>query len=170
MSKLILAIDPGVQGAFALLDASTSEIVEVGDLPIIEDQNLKWVDGDVFSSDLLRLIGGRPTTAILERVVPQPKNGARTMLIQGMTFGAILSTLQLVRTRIEFVTPVVWKKSLGLVFPKEYTVTQRKHASLAKARLLFPTASLDRAKDNGRAEALLIGHWYLQTRVAAKAA
>jgi hypothetical protein len=47
---------------------------------------------------------------------------------------------------IEFVSPVVWKRSYGL--------SKDKHASLHRARLLFPTAELHLAKHDGRAEAL----------------
>ena len=35
----------------------------------------------------------------------------------------------------------------------------KKDASLSRARMLFPTADLDRAKDHNRAEALLIAHY-----------
>jgi len=39
-----------------------------------------------------------------------------------------------------------------------------------KARLLFPAAELSHAKDHGRAEALLLGHWWLQHGTAPGAA
>lgn len=48
-------------------------------------------------------------------------------------------------------TPSVWKRSYGL--------SKDKHASLNKAQLMFPTAELHLAKNDGRAEALLIAEY-----------
>lgn len=168
MNNLILAIDPGITGAFAVLD-STGAFIAVVDLPVIADQKTKWIDADTLVSALLQHLAGRETTAIIERVHPMPRNGSQAAFSQGMTLGSILATLQVVRARIEFVTPQSWKRQLGLVSSKDQSDTDRKRASLDKARLLFPNAPLDRQKDHGRAEALLIAHWYISrsTRVLA---
>lgn len=57
--------------------------------------------------------------------------------------------------RIEFVTAAVWKKS--------YVLSRDNHASLHKARLMFPAAELHLAKHADRAEALLIAHYGRRT-------
>jgi crossover junction endodeoxyribonuclease RuvC len=62
---------------------------------------------------------------------------------------------------LEFVTPAVWKRSYGL--------SRDKHASLFKARLMFPAADLHLAKHDGRAEALLIAQYGLTRRLSAAA-
>jgi hypothetical protein len=49
------------------------------------------------------------------------------------------------------VTPQKWKKDLKL--------DSDKNKSLALARELWPLAPLERKKDNGRAEALLMAEW-----------
>lgn len=159
---LILGIDPGLSGAWAALDARGA-VIALDDLPVVRDQKLAWIDGAQLCRDLRDMHMGRPVTAIVERISPQPKNGAKTMLSQGLTLGSILAALQVAGLRIEFVAPPVWKRALGLTFEKDVGQTQRKHASLDKARLLFPDAPLTLAKHNGRAEALLIAHWYHRT-------
>lgn len=170
MSKLILACDPGITGAWALFDAGTATCLCVEDMPVIRDQKIAFIDGDQWSSYLMKIVEGRSVLAIVERVSPNPINGGSVMFSQGLTLGSVVQAVRMNRYRMEFVAPQTWKRALGLIFPKETKHNERKRASLDKARLLFPNAPLERQKDNGRAEALLIGHWYLQTRVAAKVA
>jgi crossover junction endodeoxyribonuclease RuvC len=133
-------------------------LVAVDDLPVIRDGRLAWIDADALLSRLLEVRGGRPMRAIVERVHAMPRNGSQAAFSQGATLGSILATLQLVRARIELVTPQAWKRSLGL--------SSDKSASLDRARLLFPDAPLDRQKDHGRAEALLIA-WHAQRHQSA---
>jgi hypothetical protein len=169
VTKLILACDPGITGAFALF-TSAGELLHAADIPIIRDQKTAWVDADALSSALMQLIQGQPTTAVVERVHAMPKNGCVAAFSQGATLASLLATLQIVRARIEFVNPGVWKRQLGFQPSKGTSDRERKAASLDKARLLYPTAPLDRQKDHNRAEAILLGAWYLQNRVIAKAA
>lgn len=170
MNNLLLAIDPGLTGAFALLD-SRGAIIAVEDLPVIRDGKLGWIDADTLVGRLIELRAGREMQAIIERVHAMPKNGCIAAFSQGCTFGSILASLRMVRARIEFVPPQTWKRSMGLIGgDRKLTDIERKRASLDKARLLFPDAPLDRQKDHGRAEALLIGYWHMakaQMRAAA---
>jgi len=43
-----------------------------------------------------------------------PKQGIASAFLFGVGFGSILSVLQAMHIPIEFVTPVVWKRSYGL--------------------------------------------------------
>ena len=49
----------------------------------------------------------------------------------------------------------LWKRTMGL--------DSQKAGSLDKARLLFPTADIERKKDHGRAEALLLAEYGRRT-------
>lgn len=162
MGRLILAVDPGMTGAWALLSA-TGEVLHVDDLPIIADQGTKWVDAEVLSSALFSQIAGRDTTAVVERVHAMPKNGCIAAFSQGSTLCSLLATLQMVRLRIELVASQTWKTQLGLRAPKGTTDDARKELSRQRARLLFPAAAdrLERKKDHNRAEAILLAHWYI---------
>ncbi len=150
MTRLTLGVDPGLTGAYALLDAGGT-FVAVEDLPVIRDGRLGWIDADALAARLLELRGGAELHATVERVHAMPRNGSQAAFSQGATLGSLLATLQLVRARIELVTPGTWKRALGL--------SSDKGASLDRARLLFPTAPLDRKRDHGRAEALLLAAW-----------
>lgn len=147
---LTLGIDPGITGALALLDpAGQPELV--ADLPIIRDRSLAWVDGGALQSMLLDAIRGRPCHAVVERVSAMPRQGIASAFTFGVGLGSILATLQTLRLPLELITAAVWKRALGL--------SSDKSASLHKARLLFPTADLNLAKHDGRAEALLLAYY-----------
>ncbi|HKQ14442.1 MAG TPA: hypothetical protein VJT80_13490 [Steroidobacteraceae bacterium] len=149
MSELTIGVDPGQQGALAVL-TSSGTVECVADLPVIRDRSLAWIDGAELQSILLAALRGRTARAIVERVSAMPKQGVASSFAFGVAFGSILSVLQAMHVSIELVTPSTWKRALGL--------SSDKRASLDRARLLFPTADLSRAKDHGRAEALLIAH------------
>lgn len=151
---LTIGIDPGLNGALAVL-ASDGTIELLVDLPVIRDRSLAWIDGAQLQSTLLDALQGRTARAVVERVSAMPRQGVASSFVFGVGFGSILSVLQTMQLPLELVTAAQWKRALGL--------SSDKHASLHKARLLFPSADLPLAKHDGRAEALLLAH-YAQTR------
>jgi crossover junction endodeoxyribonuclease RuvC len=157
---LVLGVDPGLTGALAILSADgTLELV--ADLPVIRDRSLAWIDGSELQSLILGALQGRTAVAMVERVSSMPGQGIASSFQFGVGFGSILSILQAMHVPLEFVTPAVWKRSYGL--------SRDKHASLFKARLMFPAADLHLAKHDGRAEALLIAQYGLTRRLSAAA-
>jgi crossover junction endodeoxyribonuclease RuvC len=153
---IFIGFDPGLTGALGIVSADGAHELVI-DLPIVRDRSLAWVDGSALQSTLLEAIGGRQTRAVVERVSAMPRQGIASAFLFGVGFGSILSVLQALHIPLEFVTPGVWKKSFGL--------SKDKHASLHKARLMFPTAELHLAKHDGRAEALLIAEFGRRTFV-----
>jgi crossover junction endodeoxyribonuclease RuvC len=155
-----IGIDPGLSGAIAFLSGD-GPFESVHDLPVVRDLSLAWIDGSQLQSIVLAALQGRPARATIERVSSMPGQGIASSFLFGVGFGSVLSVLQAMRISIEFVTPGVWKRSYGL--------SKDKHASLHKARLLYPAADLRLAKHDGRAEALLIARYALtrSTQVAA---
>lgn len=166
--SLVLSVDPGLTGAYSVM-TEQGHLLALDDLPIMRDGGLGWVDAPTLASKLFEVKQGQHMRAIVERVHAMPKNGSQAAFSQGCTFASILATLQIVGASIEFVPPQTWKKFCGLIDSTK-TDGERKRASLDKARLLWPGASLDRVKDHGRAEALLIAHWYINTKLARAAA
>lgn len=155
----IIAIDPGLTGAVAVLSPH-GELEHLADLPVQRDGRLSWIDGGALQALLIEAIGGRSARAVVERVGAMPRQGIASAFNFGAGLGSVLSILQARHLPIELVSPSVWKAAMGLGGNAK-SPTAAKHASLDKARLIFPTADLSLAKHDGRAEALLLGHWAL---------
>jgi crossover junction endodeoxyribonuclease RuvC len=155
---ITLGIDPGVTGAWAAL-SKDGELIQMGDMPIMQDGRIKWVDGEALweiVQELKALDSDKTIYALTERIVPLPQNGRLGAFSQGCTLGSLLAALQVLGCRIELIMPSEWKK--------HYNLGADKKASVNKARLLYPTATFVRAKDHNRAEALLIAHFAFTQR------
>ena len=152
-----LGIDVGLTGAIAAL-TDDGALLSVEDLPVMTHGSAKWIDGQTLLSQLLEIRNGTPARAIVELTHAMPKLGTVAANSKGMTLGSVLATLQIAGVAIELVSPATWKRDLALIAPKS-SDREKKAASLSKARMLFPTADLDRVRDHNRAEALLLAYW-----------
>lgn len=159
----IIGVDVGLTGAIAQIE-DTGTFIRVDDLPVMEHGRAKWIDAQKLAALMGDFIQAR---AYVEHIHAMPKLGTVAANSKGMTMGSVLATLQIAKIGIELVPPQTWKRALGLLDPNA-SDRERKHASLCRARLLFPQAPLEREKDHGRAEALLIAHW-AQTTLYRKA-
>lgn len=148
----IIAIDPGLTGALAVMHDG-GQWLRITDLPIIRDGALAWVDGGELRRLLIEGRSGTDAIVVIERVSAMPTQGVSSSFNFGVGFGSILGAVQMLDLPLHFVQATKWKRELGL--------SRDKNASLDKARLLFPTAPLTLKKHDGRAEALLIAHWYV---------
>jgi hypothetical protein len=92
-------VDPGITGAWAILDGDGS-LIEMDDLPIIRDGRLAWIDAARFTSHLMQVCAGKEVHAMVERVHAMPRNGGQAAFSQGATLGSILAALQVLRARI----------------------------------------------------------------------
>lgn len=156
----ILGIDVGVTGSVsAIRDDGAFE--GVWDLPVMTLGKTKWIDAMGLLGILREARNGNDAIAVVEHIHATPKMGCTTGHSLGLTLGSVLGTVQIAGIPLELVTPVEWKRGLNLLMPGA-SDREKKHASLCKARMLFPSAPLERQKDNGRAEALLIASWYLR--------
>lgn len=169
---MILGVDPGLTGGWALL-ADNGTVLGCDELPVIRDQGTAWIDSAALKQQILSagtaMVAHHSNfneplkiSAYVERIHAMPKNGSQAAFSQGMTLASILATLQLTGCAINLVTPQTWKRAAGLLGSRTgETDAQRKGRSLDKARLLYPTVRLDRKKDHGMAEALLIANYGL---------
>lgn len=148
----ILAIDPGLSGALAVLE-SDGTLAALFDLPVIEKDNLAWIDGGELGSLIMAHRGTNGYQAVVEHVGPMPKQGLSSTFKFGVGFGSVLSLLQFIGMPLYLVRPVVWKRAYALK-------GKDKDAPLNLARLQWPTAELHLKKHHGRAEALLLADWY----------
>jgi crossover junction endodeoxyribonuclease RuvC len=148
---MIVAIDPGRTGAIAHLHddgrfCCVHDTLSIG----------KVVDVGHLANLLREWRAEAPTRVIVEQVGAMPGQGVTSMFSFGTSFGIILGVVGALRMPLELVRPNTWKRDMGLSKDKE--------ASRLKALQLFPDASdvLQRKKDEARAEALLLGLWYVR--------
>lgn len=147
-ADLILGIDPGLNGALALLPLVGPGITELYDMPVL---TLKRRELDAYR--LASIIDGHAheiAEVWLERVWSRPGEGA----IQGFAFGEVYGLIKGVCCAsflpVHEVAPVKWKRTMG--------VTGDKDESRKAASVMFPACS-DRwplVKHHGRADAVLI--------------
>lgn len=153
----ILGIDPGsISGAYAVLETTTGAVI-VGDIPTS--------DKNVNSSELSRLLlTYSPQRVVLELVGARPQQGAASTFNFGRGVGRIEGVIASCEISLEYVTPGVWKKFFRL--PGTSKDPRSKELSRTRAIDLYPSIDgLSRKKDSGRAEALLIAHWYAEVRL-----
>jgi crossover junction endodeoxyribonuclease RuvC len=121
----------------------------VGDLAVAH--------GQLDAASLSRLVrDSRVAMAIVEHVGAMPKQGVASTFKFGQATGIIQGVLAANGVPLHYVRPTVWKKHFGLA-------GKDKEAARALAIRLYPDVTgLDRKKDHGRAEALLMLEWYLE--------
>ena len=165
---IIFSIDPGLTGACSVIDHNG--LVAVFDLPVMKIPNVgpkalvqNKIDGRAFCALLLKYspaAEGRPTF-VIEAVgtMGGADNAVQTQGSLLRSLGALEAVAECLNFPVVYVSPQKWKRPFGLI-ESGLTVTQRKKKSLECARRLYPHCTdIARAKDNNRAEAILIGHW-----------
>jgi crossover junction endodeoxyribonuclease RuvC len=141
MTMFYIGIDPGMNGAIAMID---------------EDGRFSYVE-DVYCPprDLFELLcRPRPlsdTRVAVERQQAMPGQGVSSSFQTGKGFGEILGVLACTGLPHEIISPTKWKPAMGL--------DKDKQKSREMARRLWPEAPLGRQKDEGRCEALLLAEW-----------
>jgi crossover junction endodeoxyribonuclease RuvC len=150
---VLLACDPGKTGAVA----------------IFEDGKLRTVfdaDGDLaepFARELLDYLDFRyRVNVVIEKVNGVPGQSGPASFNFGAGYGELLGICRGLAVVPHLVTPATWKWKMGLR-------GTAKSASLDLARKRWPRMDLfKRAKDEGRAEAALLGaYWLKEQRIAA---
>jgi crossover junction endodeoxyribonuclease RuvC len=150
-----IGVDPGATGAVAALGPDGS-LLAVDDLP--------YADGAVLAPVLADLVLAHGTAvAFVERAQSMPGMGVAGAFRYGTGYGCILGVLGALEVPTTTVRPNVWKRAAGL--------GRDKAASRRRACELWPAAAdrFARVKDDGRAEACLIGRhgWLAMRRGAA---
>jgi len=147
----VLAIDPGsVSAAYAVLSDDGAAFA-VGDMPVAD----RMVDAAGF----VGLLEEWPLldAAIIEDVHAMPKQGVASTFRFGMGCGIVRGVVLAMGLPLYLVSSGKWKKHFSLDSDAE--------KSRALAIRYWPGCrELSRKKDHGRAEALLLARYYLETR------
>lgn len=164
--RLTFGIDPGLTGAVAvLLDGEPGPIIDiptrkVGDWGEVDAQQLA-----LFLRDQRASHPGAYVSACVEKVGARPADGGTSAFRFGETAGKIKGVLEALGIPYSRAIPAVWKRSMGLIG------TDKDAARLLAIRR-FPGAAhlLQRKKDNGRADALLLALYHENTQLLGVAA
>lgn len=159
----IMGVDPGLSGGLGLIDTKTGEVI-VDDMPVRVLSTRRVRRNGKMVTKVKRVVDGkavgdwiekhRPHRACIELVASRPYQGVSTTFTFGEAYGCVSGAIEAMNVPLDRVTPLVWKRKLGLIGAS-------KRGSLDLARKKFKRAAnrLDRMKDNGRAEALLIAEY-----------
>jgi hypothetical protein len=158
-SHIILAIDPGLSNGVAVLDQHADLLFATEIAPIGEGARKRLPLAGLV--DLIEQYG--VTCAVVEDVSAMPRQGVSSSFRFGRATGSFEGVLSALKIPTTFIRPVVWKKPLGAA-----GATKEGARCLALQR--WPTAAhfFPRKKDHNRAEAALLGAYYVERlRVAA---
>lgn len=144
----VMAIDPGINGAYALFTPN-------GGLQSADD--LPRFSSGLDTMSVAALFRDRPSLIMIEREASRPGQGVSSVFGFGFACGVISGCAACSGAPVHYVSPNIWKKHFKLI-------GKPKDASRELASRLYPEfRGLARVKDHNRAEAILIGRYALDT-------
>ena len=152
---IVMAIDPGLSGAIAVFIDDV--LIAVVDMPTHELTRNNKTKRQISASALASIFKDHgPDHGVVEKVSAMPGQGVTSMFSFGRSFGLIEGIVGAFEIPATYVMPSVWTKGIGRGLGKD--------ASRARACELYPAhqKSFARVKDDGRADAVLIGAWWLK--------
>lgn len=162
---LVIGIDPGLTGALAAIDHHGLEKVQ--DMPVMQRALAAGkVKNQVNAAAVAQLLkewtreyDRNAVLVVLEHQAPfriagdKPQGSSSTFSL-GHTAGILEGVVVALGFSHRTVTPVTWKKALGLPGG-----AKNKGVVRARAQRLYPEAPLTRVMDHNRAEAIMIARY-----------
>ena len=106
----VLGIDPGLSGAFVVLDGK--EVIEWGLMPTMVEGSNNRVNGAALAS-LWRFLN--IDIAYMEQIGARPGQGVTSMFTFGHAAGTVRGVLGALEIPVRMVTPQAWKKHVSLL-------------------------------------------------------
>lgn len=152
---LIAGIDPGTNGAIAVLDSESPDSVALLDLK-------KQSTTDIWDW-LIRVQGTKPHPHIIwiEDVHSMHGMSAKSNFGFGKNVGMITTIAELTWDEVKTVTPKIWQKYIGVTVKGK--AIKKEVAEIAQ--VLYPNAELHGKRGgllDGRADALMIAYYGLK--------
>jgi crossover junction endodeoxyribonuclease RuvC len=158
MSIYFIGIDPGFSGAICILD-------ENGNIELLEDMPVLRI-GSKQELDERRLCGwieeysadpaGYSIHCFIEKAQPMPGQGISSTGRYLCSYGIIRGICVGLWVPYTLVSPITWKRSMLKDMKKG------KQASIFRVLQLYPELDLERKKDHGKADAILIARYGMQ--------
>ncbi|UKK52680.1 hypothetical protein [Prevotella sp. E2-28] len=127
MSRLVMGIDPGVNGGIAIVNMDSHEVVDVAAMPDTLTDISEFIEKykDV-------------TAAYVEKVHSMPKQGVASTFTFGMFYGYVLMGVTAHKIRKIDVMPAKWQAEMGVKSKKGEDKTSHKNRLKSLAQHLFP--------------------------------
>ena len=162
----IIGVDLGSKGALALLSPDGA-LLEIEDMPILRDgpANRPNVNAPLLAAIVYRW---QASQAFVEYVGARPGEGPTGAFAFGRSKGVVEGVCAAAGLPVAFITPPTWKRAVGIPPGKDGA----KDAARSEAIRRWPDKAglFARVKDDGRAEAALIGLCGLQLKAGRSAA
>ncbi len=158
MTKII-SFDPGINGAFAVLTTGGA-LIDCGDLPIVGVGKKATLNIPEIA-EIVR--EWNCSESVIEQVGAMPGQGVSSMFRFGEAYGMLQGVLGSLSIPITRIRPVEWKRYHRITGKGSDGAEQARQKVIdrfTKHHGLFA-----RKKDHGRADACLIGLYYLTTRL-----
>ena len=126
---IFAGIDPGLDGAIAII---SPERIEIVDIPTLLVGNRREVSARAVVEILRNLRSHGKTLVGLERVHSMPKQGVASTFSFGRVYGTLIGALSALPLPYEMVTPQTWHKTMLAGMPKG------KDSSIQRCHELFP--------------------------------
>ncbi len=163
MAAFVLGIDPGLSGALAILHVQSKTIDSIFDMPVTDGSGPG--PGCRFNAaalaaivDMCKVRGS--VHAVVELVSSMPRQAGAFNF--GVSAGVVHGVLGALGVPMSLVSPGQWKPAMGLRRANGETQAGNKTRARELAMKLWPERAADfkRVKDDGRAEAALIGRFF----------
>ena len=161
--SLILAFDPGLSGAWAMIQPN-GDLEIVGDMPTMGEGARRRVN----AAAIAHLVTDHQVVrVVIEEVASRPGEGSSSSFRFGLSVGIVEGACLASGVPISRVTPAEWKRHFRL--PGKAKGGEEASRQMAIER--WPTKASDfvRKKDHGRSDAALIGLWSVETKRRPKA-
>lgn len=159
MNAVVLGVDPGLDGAIALM--VSGELMDVADMPtrryLVGKKNRRALDcetlEEIFRGYAHHCAPHETPVLAIEKPQPRPGNGAAAAFSSGQSWGGLLELARNLGWVTTIVPPAIWKKKLAL--------GPDKFEAVELAETWFPTLAAEfrgpkGGLRDGRAEACLI--------------
>lgn len=160
---IYIGIDPGMSGAIAIVRPHGAEVHKFTSWAFHHKQ-LVGVIWDTSKSDQVQDF---PTPehgeifCVIEQGQAMPGQGVKSTFSFGVNCGGWACLLETVGIPREFVHPLKWKRTMGLVKPKQKS---DKALSIKRACELFPALTGAIGRNHNKAEALLLAEYARRVR------
>ena len=149
----ILGIDPGLSGALAIISGDELHVL---DMPVAEVRGKRVIDAARLAHLVKLGFPYMPNHVVLEHVQGVQGSGATSAFSFGRGFGLVEGVISALGFPLTLVRPQSWTKAIG--------VSRDKGEHRLVASRLWPRHAdlFARVKDDGRADAALLAHWYVR--------